>query len=157
MVARPALVSRIVHGRDHELLRYGFASGGALAVDMASFLGLLALRVPAGMAAALAYSLGMATHWVLLSRSVFEHGVAPRSSARRTQQKWLFVLTTLGGLALTTALVSAADLAGLNVRAIKAFAVGLSFFLNYGVRKRFVFAAGDPAVEASAAQQANDG
>jgi len=129
------LLTRI---RDNEFLRYFVASVGALAVDMGSFLALLAVHAPAGVAAAIAYTLGIVAHWILLSRGVFREGVAERGIAR-TQQKAVFFISTLMGLALTTAVVSVLVAVGLPAVVTKIIAVVLSFTLNFVVRKRLVF------------------
>lgn len=125
-------------------MRYFVASIGALAVDMGSFLLLLETPLHAGVSAAIAYTLGIIAHWVLLSRSVFEAGTHTESRAR-TVQKAVFLLTTWGGLAITTAIVSLAELIDSDVRVSKALAVVISFVLNYFVRKHFVFTAGNAA------------
>lgn len=127
-----------------QFLRYFAASAGALAVDMGGFLLLLNTALPAGLCAALSYMLGMVVNWVLLSRSVFEKGTHEAGPAR-TRQKALFLFTTWGGLAATTVIVSAADLIGADVRLSKGLAVGVSFVLNYFVRKHYVFTAGQAA------------
>lgn len=131
------LFARLTSG---PFVRYFVASIGALAVDMGSFLLLLHTALPAGLAAAIAYTIGIVAHWIALSRSVFENGTH-RSGRARTKQKAVFLVTTWGGLALTTAIVSLADWAGTDVRLSKLGAVGVSFVLNYFVRKNFVFAA----------------
>lgn len=123
-----------------QFLRYFAASGCALAVDMGSFLLLLKTSLPAGLCAAIGYLLGMVAIWFLLSRAVFEAGTH-QSGTARTRQKALFLVTTWGGLAATTAIVSTADLIGADVRLSKALAVAVSFVFNYFVRKNFVFTA----------------
>jgi putative flippase GtrA len=126
--------------RDAQFVRYFVASIGALAVDMGSFLLLLETPVPAGVSAAIAYTLGIIAHWILLSRSVFEQGTEKGGMAR-TRQKAVFLLTTWGGLAVTTGIVSLADLLGADVRISKGLAVVISFVMNYFVRKHFIFTA----------------
>ena len=64
------------------LLRYLLASVGALAVDMGSFLALLALGVVPVLASAAGYSLGIVAHWLLSSRAVFTDSVAEERGAR---------------------------------------------------------------------------
>ncbi len=126
--------------RNVHFVRYFIASIGALAVDMGSFLLLLETPIPAGVAAAIAYTLGIVAHWILLSRSVFEDGSHKRGSAR-TRQKAVFLFTTWGGLGVTTLIVSAADAFGADVRLSKAIAIVISFVLNYFIRKHFIFTA----------------
>ncbi len=122
----------------NQFLRYVAASVGALSVDMGSFILLLHFGMLAGLAAAIAYTLGIVAHWVLLSRGVFKEGVAERGVAR-TQQKVIFFVTTLAGLALTTAVVSVLVALGVAPIVTKVLAVVLSFTLNWLIRKRYIF------------------
>lgn len=122
----------------NQFLRYLIASVGALSVDMGSFILLLHFGVLAGFAAAIAYTLGIVAHWVLLSRGVFKEGVAERGMAR-TQQKVIFFVTTLAGLGLTTAVVSVLVALGVAPIVTKVLAVVLSFTLNWLIRKRYIF------------------
>lgn len=120
--------------------RYFIASVGALAVDMGSFAILLQTPLLPGLVAAISYTLGIIVHWILLSRSVFHAGTAARGQAR-TQQKAVFLLVTWVGLALTSGIVSVADMVGADIIISKGLAVIVSFILNYFIRKHFVFTA----------------
>jgi putative flippase GtrA len=120
------------------VVRYLAASVGALAVDVAAFLGLLAAGVAAGPASALGYSLGIAAHWLMSSRAVF-HETTAAAGRRRTVQKGLFVISALAGLALTTAIVMLADRAGIDPRLAKIVAIIASFTLTYLLRAQMVF------------------
>lgn len=120
------------------LMRYGFASVAALAVDMGSFLLLLSFQLLAAPASAIGYSAGIFTHWLLSSRTVFTDSVATRGP-QRTRQKALFVGSALVGLALTTAIVAAGDLAGIDPRLAKMAAIGVSFTATWLLRSRLVF------------------
>lgn len=130
-----AMLTRL---RDMRLVRYLAASAGALAVDMGSFLALLALGAWSAPAAAAGYSLGILAHWLLSSRAVFNDTVAPRGLVR-TRQKALFVVSALIGLALTTAVVGLGDLGGLDLRVAKGVAIVASFALTWLLRSRIVF------------------
>jgi putative flippase GtrA len=130
-----AMLTRL---RDIRLVRYLAASAAALAVDMGSFLALLALGAWSAPAAAAGYSLGILAHWLLSSRAVFNDTVAPRGLVR-TRQKALFVGSALIGLALTTAIVGFGDLAGLDPRIAKGMAIVASFALTWLLRSRIVF------------------
>jgi putative flippase GtrA len=129
------IISRLQRIR---LIRYGFASVAALAVDMGSFLALLALLVPAALSSAVAYSIGIVTHWLLSSRTVFTDTVAERGP-ERTRQKALFVGSALVGLGLTTAIVGAADFGGIDPRIAKLVAIVVSFTATWLLRSRIVF------------------
>ncbi len=120
------------------LLRYLLASVGALAVDMGSFLALLALGVMPVLASAAGYSLGIVAHWLLSSRAVFADSVSAER-VQRTRQKALFVGSALIGLALTTIIVGAGTAAGIDSRLSKIVAIGASFSVTWLLRKRVVF------------------
>ncbi len=118
--------------------KYLIASVLALAADMGSFLILLDAGLAAVAASSLGYAIGIVAHWLLSSRTVFAVGVAERGPAR-TKQKAMFVMSALVGLALTTAIVGTGDLAGLDPRLAKIFAVGVSFVATWLLRQRVVF------------------
>ena len=118
---------------DLTILRYLLASVGALAVDMGSFLGLMALGLAATPASAAGYTLGILAHWLLSSRAVFTGRVA-QSGIARTRQKVLFVVSALAGLALTTGIVAAAQALSIDPRAGKLVAIVLSFALTWWLR-----------------------
>ena len=120
------------------LIRYGFASVAALAVDLGCFLALIALLVPAAPASAAAYCAGIATHWVLSSRTVFTDAVAAQGP-ERTRQKVLFIGSALIGLAITTAIVGMGDAAGFDPRIAKLAAIFASFTATWLLRSRVVF------------------
>lgn len=120
------------------LVRYLLASIGALAADMAAFLALLASGTPPAAASAAGYATGIAAHWILSSRKVFGHQVAP-SGLARTRQKALFAGSALVGLGLTTAIVSAGSAAGADPRLAKLAAIGASFAVTWLLRQKIVF------------------
>ena len=126
---------------DIVLLRYLFASALALGVDLGAFLACLALAVPAALASAIGYSLGIAAHWVLSSRTVFTCNVAMRGP-ERTRQKALFVGSALCGLALTTAIVGLGSGLGIDPRLAKVIAIFASFTATWLLREKVVFRAG---------------
>ncbi len=120
------------------LVRYGLASVAALAVDMGCFLALLAFSVAAAPASALAYSVGIVTHWLISSRAVFTDTVAERGP-ERTRQKALFVGSALVGLTLTTVIVGGSDMAGIDPRLAKLAAIVVSFTATWLLRSKVVF------------------
>lgn len=129
------LVTRL---SDIRFVRYIIASAGALAVDMGSFLALLALGAWPTAASAASYSLGILAHWLLSSRTVFTDTVAARGPLR-TRQKTLFIGSALAGLALTTAIVWLGGRLGIDPRMAKLAAIGASFVLTWVLRVRVVF------------------
>lgn len=140
-LSRLADTGLVRYGR---FVRYGLASVGALAVDLASFLALLALGASAAAASAIGYALGILAHWLLSSRAVFAENVAARGAAR-TRQKALFVGSALIGLALTTGIVGAADGAGIDPRLAKLVAIAVSFAATWVLRSRIVFRSDVPS------------
>lgn len=132
------MVAKLARLGDIRLIRYLLASFGALAVDMACFLALLALGSWPATASAIGYCAGIATHWLLSSRAVFADTVAARGLAR-TRQKTLFVVSALLGLGATTAIVWTADAAGIDPRLGKLAAVGVSFAITWLLRVKVVF------------------
>jgi putative flippase GtrA len=127
---------------DIRFLRYLGASVGALGIDVGSFFAAIAFGAAPGPASALGYSLGIVAHWLLSSRAVFRSAVAAEGR-ERTVQKFLFVLSALAGLALTTLIVTLADRAGLAPGLAKLCAIIASFALTYVLRAALVFR--DPA------------
>lgn len=132
------MISILGKMRANRLIRYGFASVGALAVDVGVFLAMLAANVAAAPASAFGYSFGIIAHWLLSSRKVFQDGVAADGRARM-RQKALFVISALIGLAVTTAIVGIGDHAGFDPRLAKLVAIAASFILTYILRSRVVF------------------
>lgn len=116
-------------------LRYLGVSVVALGADMGAFLGLLYAGMAAALASALAYGLGVAVHWWLSARVVFEAG----DGAARWAQKGLFVASALLGLGLTMAIVGAGVWAGLDPRLAKIAAVGISFVATWMLRTLVIF------------------
>jgi putative flippase GtrA len=119
-------------------LRYIAVSAGALGVDLGIYFAGLSLDVAAALAAAAGYLSGVAVHWILSSRLVFDD-VAQRGRAR-TKQKALFLTSAFIGLGLTVAIVALATRFGLDPRVAKLVAVAVSFQTTYFLRRTIVFA-----------------
>jgi putative flippase GtrA len=132
------MIARVIRITDLRVVRYGLASVGALAVDLGSFLALLALGAPAAASSAFGYGLGIVAHWLLSSRAVFADTVAQRGAAR-TRQKALFVVSAMIGLAITTGIVGLADLGGIDPRIAKLAAIAISFAVTWMLRNKVVF------------------
>lgn len=133
----PQLLARLLNDT---FVRYVAASGIALGVDASSFFALVAAGLPAGSAAAMGYLIGIVAHWLISSRAVFAHELAERGAAR-TRQKMLFVASALGGLAVTTLIVSLGARLGINLAITKGVAVVASFTLTWVLRRWIVFRA----------------
>lgn len=118
-------------------LRYVGASGVALGVDMALFLLLTTIHVPAAVAAATGYCAGIAVHWLISSRLVFTDARAAESDRRRQA---LFVASALVGLGVTVGIVGLGALLAVHPVVAKLIAIAVSFQLTYVLRSRIVFA-----------------
>lgn len=125
--------------RQLTIFRYVIVSVGALAVDMGTFLMLLKGGMNSTLAAALGYTIGIVAHWTLSSRKVFQDRVSERGTKERTQQKAMFVMSALIGLAMTIGIVGAGDALGLDPRIAKVIAIGVSFMLTYVLRNIVIF------------------
>lgn len=119
-------------------LRYIAVSAAALGVDLGIYFVTLHLGVVAALAAAVGYLSGVAVHWILSSRLVFDD-VAERGLAR-TKQKALFLTSAFVGLGLTVAIVALATRFGFDPRLAKLAAVAVSFQTTYLLRRTIVFA-----------------
>jgi putative flippase GtrA len=76
----------------------------------------------------------------LSSRTVFQDRVADKGNGR-SRQKALFIVSALVGLALTTAIVGAGDLSGVDPRWAKLGAIAVSFLVTWVIRSKIVFRA----------------
>ena len=121
----------------HRYLRYGAVSAAALAADSATFLTLIHNGTNPALAAMLGYLLGIGIHWSGSARFVFADSL--RSGAQGQQQKLLFLVSSLVGLGVTVAIVSAGHAMGLDARISKAIAIVASFNLVWLVRRYLVF------------------
>jgi putative flippase GtrA len=119
-------------------VRYIAVSGGALGVDLGFYFLALSTGVAATLAAAVGYLSGVAVHWILSSRLVFDD-VAERGLAR-TKQKALFLTSAFVGLGLTVGIVALATRIGFDARLAKLVAVAVSFQTTYLLRRTIVFA-----------------
>lgn len=140
MLPDPRAIALVHQLRQQTVLRYLIASALALVADMGSFLALLKLGAAAAPASAAGYALGIVAHWLISSRKVFTDGVAARGP-QRTRQKAMFVASALIGLAVTTAIVSSATVAGFDPRLAKLVAIVASFTATWLLRSRIVFTA----------------
>ena len=120
------------------LARYMVASACGTVVDLASFLVLFRIGIPAVAAAVTGYVLGMVLHWFVSSRFVF----ADRLSApgwQRGSQQLLFATSALVGLLLTAGIVWAFEQAGSDPRLGKLVAMAASFVCVFLIRLLVVF------------------
>jgi putative flippase GtrA len=119
-------------------VRYIVASAGALGVDMAVFMGALALGAAPVSAAAAGYLTGLVAHWFMSSRAVFVGRLADKG-AQRWQQQGLFLGSALVGLGITMAVVGIGHALGADPRLAKLVAIAISFQATYLLRRKIVF------------------
>jgi putative flippase GtrA len=122
-------------------MRYLVVSFTALAIDLALFLLLLQAGMNSMVASAIGYAVGIFAHWFLSSRKVFQDRVSERGTAERTQQKAMFLMSALIGLACTTAIVGLGEWMGIDARIAKLVAIIVSFQLTYLLRNVLIFRA----------------
>lgn len=118
--------------------RYLVASAMSLGVDLASFLLMLQINIPAVQASMLGYTSGLVVHWLLSSRLVFANKIQSTVAAR-TRQKLLFVLSALIGLAITAALIRCGMQLGIHPGLSKLAAIAVSFNVTYMLRHYLIF------------------
>jgi len=118
--------------------RYIVASAGALGVDMAVFIGALALGSEPVTAAATGYLSGLVAHWFMSSRAVFAGQLADKGAQRR-QQQGLFLGSALVGLGITMGIVGLGHALGADPRLAKLAAIAISFQVTYLLRRKIVF------------------
>jgi putative flippase GtrA len=121
------------------LSRYSAASVLALALDFALYLTLTTGAMKPVLAGVLGYGAGLALHFLLSTRFVFD---AAASSKAQTRLFGEFALSGLAGIATTAIVVAlASDIAGLAALPAKVLATGASFVLVYWLRCSMVFVA----------------
>lgn len=118
--------------------RYLLASSVALGADLASFLLLLQMKVPAIPASMAGYIFGLGVHWLLSSRLVFTQETAA-DAFERMRQKLLFIASALVGLAITAGIVGWGLQRGVDPSLAKLVALGISFQATYILRRTIVF------------------
>ena len=122
-----------------DLLRYGAASGAALACDYAILMGLLGAGLHYLMAAAIGFSVGIGVAYILSIRFVFP----ARRGADRVREAAGFLAVGLAGLLLTQVLllVLVSGFA-IVVPLAKTLTSGAVFFFNFLLRRSLVFRKG---------------
>ena len=122
-----------------QLSRYAIVSALALAIDFVVFLALVGAVLRPSLAGAAGYAVGLATHYALSVRCVFDAEMTGKSEARLFGE---FVASGLVGMAITVLVITVAtDGLGLPPLLAKVAAVGASFLIVFLLRRTVVFAA----------------
>src|SRR5690349_1256713 len=112
-----------------QLSRYTVVSGLALILDFTVYLLLAAGGMKGAVAGAIGYACGLALHYVLSVRYVFDPLAANKAQTRLLAE---FALSGFAGLAITAAVIAATvDLGGMPLLPAKVLAVGLSFLVVF--------------------------
>jgi len=120
-----------------EFLLYTCVSGIAWLVDVAIlYLATLQLGMPAYLAAAIAYAIGLVVHYVLSVRYVFTYR---RMAGYSRTEILVYALTGLAGIALSSGIVHIGDLLDLPLIASKIIATLFTFFAVFVIRKMALF------------------
>ena len=126
-----------LHRLARQFLRYGAAGALAFGIDLATLYLLLEhARLHYLLAAAMAYALGIAFHYLLAIRWVFDF----RRMARWQHEFALYALVGVLGLGLNLLVIGLlVDRAGVPVLAAKLAAGALIVLFNFGARKVLLF------------------
>jgi putative flippase GtrA len=117
---------------------YTLVSALALVLDFAIYLLLAAGEMKVALAGALGYACGLALHYVLSVRYVFDAHAAHKGQSRLFAE---FAVSGLAGMAITALVIAAAVEAGaMPLLPAKALAVGVSFLVVSVLRRSVVFA-----------------
>ncbi len=131
-----------------EFLFYAVVSALALAVDVTLlYLATVRLAMPGYLAAALAYAVGLAVHYVLSVRYVFAYR---RMAFQRRTEIMVYALTGFVGILLSAAIVYAGDSLGQPLAMSKLAAISVSFVAVFMIRKATLFSADKNAAKEAA-------
>lgn len=120
-----------------EFLLYAAVSALALAVDVAIlYLATARFAMPGYLAAALAYAIGLAVHYVLSVRYVFTYR---RMASQRRTEVMVYALTGFVGILLSAGIVHAGDLLDQSLAVSKLVAIAMSFITVFMIRKITLF------------------
>ncbi len=120
-----------------EILLYIAVSAIAWLVDVAVlYFAAILMGMPAYLAAALGYAVGLLVHYALSVRYVFTYR---RMAGRRHAEMLLYALTGVLGIALSAGIVHIGTLLGLTLIVSKLIATGVTFIAVFIIRKRVLF------------------
>jgi putative flippase GtrA len=118
--------------------RYTLVSALALVLDFTVYLLLAAGGTTGALAGAIGYACGLALHYLLSVRYVFDAAAAHKGQSRLITE---FALSGLAGMAITALVIAVTvDLGGMPLLPAKILAVGVSFLVVFALRRGVVFA-----------------
>ena len=121
-----------------QLSRYTIVSALALVLDFTVYLLLAAGGMTGALAGAIGYACGLALHYMLSVRFVFDAAAAHKGQSRLVAE---FALSGLAGMAITALVIAVTvDLGGMPLLPAKILAVGVSFLVVFALRRSVVFA-----------------
>jgi putative flippase GtrA len=121
-----------------QLSRYTVVSALALVLDFTVYLLLGAGGMTGALAGAIGYACGLALHYMLSARYVFDAAAAHKAQSRLITE---FALSGLAGMAITALVIAVTvDLGGMPLLPAKIVAVGASFLVVFALRRGVVFA-----------------
>jgi putative flippase GtrA len=121
-----------------QLSRYTVVSALALIVDFTVYLLLGAGGMTGALAGAIGYACGLALHYMLSVRYVFDAAAAHKGRSRLITE---FALSGLAGMAITALVIAVTvDFGGMPLLPAKILAVGISFLIVFALRRSVVFA-----------------
>ena len=121
-----------------QLSRYTIVSALALVLDFTVYLLLATGGMTVALAGAIGYACGLALHYMLSVRYVFDAAAAHKGKSRLITE---FALSGLAGMAITALVIAVAvDLGGIPLLPAKILAVGVSFLVVFALRRSVVFA-----------------
>jgi putative flippase GtrA len=123
-----------------QLSRYSLVSALALGLDFTAFLALTVSAASPLVAGVIGYTLGMALHYMLSSRFVFDAYATNKIHARLLGE---FALSGIVGIGVTAFVISLATQAGLAALPAKVLAAPASFLMVFALRRSVVFVRAD--------------
>lgn len=122
-----------------EFFLYGAISAIALTVDISIlYAAITSVAMPAYIAAALAYAVGLIVHYLLSIRYAFAFR---RLAGNQRAELSIYALTGLLGIAISATIVHVGGLLGQSLLVSKMAAIVTSFFTIYIIRKLTLFSA----------------
>lgn len=120
-----------------QLSRYTVVSGLALILDFTVYLLLAAGGMKVALAGAVGYACGLALHYLLSVRYVFDPRATNKAQTRLLAE---FALSGFAGMVITALVIALTVDLGMPLLPAKMLAVGVSFLVVFALRRSVVFA-----------------